>query len=67
MFAELYYIGTPDMPARPSEYHQDDNIAETVAEIPFIASPEIGDRVCKIHQLFQDTALWYGFFITFAV
>ena len=55
------------MPARPSEYHQDDNIAETVAEIPFIASPEIGDRVCKIHQLFQDTALWYEFFITFAV
>ena len=43
MLAELYYIGTPDMPARPSEYHQDDNIAETVADISFVASTEIGN------------------------
>ena len=47
MFAELYYIGTFDMPARPSEYHQNDDVAETVAEIPFVASTEIGDRAVQ--------------------
>ena len=62
MFAELYYIGTSDMPARPSEYHQNDDVAETVAEIPFVASTEIGNSASKYHQLFQDTALWYDFF-----
>ena len=45
--AELYYIGTFNMPARPSEYHQNDDVAETVAKIPFVASTEIGDRAVQ--------------------
>ena len=31
------------MPARPSEYHQNDDVAETVADISFVASTEIGN------------------------
>ncbi len=43
IFAERYYSGTSDMPARPSEYHQNDDVAESMPDVSFVASAEIRD------------------------
>lgn len=43
MSAERYYIGTSNIPAGTSEYYQNDDVVESVADISFIASLEIWD------------------------
>ena len=53
------------MPARPSEYHQNDDVVESMPDVSFVASAEIRDWGGKIHQPFQNTALWNEFIYYF--
>ena len=55
------------MPARPSEYHKNDDVVKSMPDVSFVASTEIRDWGGKIHQPFQNTALRNEFIYYFAV
>lgn len=42
--AELYYIGASGMPGDPAEYHQHDDVCESMTDVSFVSPAKIGHR-----------------------
>lgn len=65
--AELYYIGAFGMPGDPAEYHQHDDVCESMAYVSFVGPAKIGHGCAKSISFSMMLPGFTNLFCTFAV